>query len=776
MAIIGAQLNFQNFQLGATTMKGPLFFFLSLILLSGLTGTSSLQGQESTIKTLDFYVSSHLLGSDSASYLAINIENTEGWHTYWENPGDAGTPLEFTFATEQNESIELEAMPWPAPIRYLQDGEMWGYGYAKSYSFFFKIGPSVLEKIKNKAIVVKGTWLACNGICVPGQKDLLLYFDSNGQITNSQPTSLAILAEEIIIERFNALPTIAELPLAIDIALAVDSSRDSGMLLYYTLTGVDESAIFKERNLLTPFPHPPFTFKHESLYKDGRGNIYGKLALDWDGEYMDPEIPLPADGNFPTAYKLKFLFTNPISQKIEIVEKEFNSFEQNADERINSLFAVLEEIKTNASTSTNSATSDAEIEAASGNKENSIDDSSLPTTTPSSLGWYLLLAFLGGLILNVMPCVLPVISLKLFSLLKNSQEDRGVILKHNLFYTLGVVASFLALATILAFLKESTEGVGWGFQLQSPLFVIFMIEILFIFSLNLFGLFEFQTPGGAVLGGAKLPTGALGDFANGVFATILATPCSAPVLGSALAFAFASSTATLFFVFLTIGLGLAFPFIVTGIFPAMIKLLPRPGMWMEHLKKFLALSLLLTIVWLMDVLFTQVESILVFALLNLLLTFTFFAFYLRRHMSKKIIWQLLFFAIPLTLLAFLSYSAISPAQQEDVAWIPWSEEKMEEFKKEHRPVFIDFTAKWCFTCKVNEKLVLESKAFDELVAKYHLALLLGDWTKSDPLIGNWLKAHNKAGVPAYFIQKSSGELISLDETISIGEIEKLLEE
>ncbi len=745
---------------------------LILILTISLLGTITIFGQDTKITTLTFYTSS--LKMENELYFSINITNEDGWHTYWQNPGDAGTPLEFIFENENGETIPLIAMQWPTPIRYMQDGDMWGYGYAGKYSLFFKIPPEILSKIKNKTITVKGSWLACSNICIPGQQEEPLQIDENGSIVKTQSNSNSVDHDASVIEkRLNDLPKEATLSPNLDLSLAQDSSRPNGLLLYYTISETSEEALFENINVLTPFPHPPFTFKHEFLYRDKNNNIYGKLLMDWDGVYMEPEMPMPLDGKFATPYKLKFLFANPLSHKVEIIEKEFTQFELNADGRLANLFSVLTEIKTNVDTSQ----AQNENDMVADQPNNSFETIEQTTTASSeSLWFYLLLAFAGGLLLNVMPCVLPIISLKLFSLLKSSEKEKSAILKHNFFYTLGILFSFLVLAIILSFLKMSTEGIGWGFQLQSPLFIIIMIEILFIFTLNLFGLFEFSTPGGDSLGNLKVSTGHFGDFANGILATILATPCSAPFLGVALTFAFASDTLTLFLVFLLIGLGLAFPFIVTGIFPALIKMLPRPGMWMEHLKKFLALSLILTIIWLFDVLIAQVDSFFVIAQLNLLLTFTFFAFYLRNQMSKKLLWQTLFFLIPLLLFVSITYSSFNEEEKEKIIWIPWSEEKMETLKKDHRPVLIDFTAKWCFTCKVNEKLVLETEAFQELVQKYDLELLLGDWTKKDPLIGAWLKAHGKVGVPAYFIQKTTGELVSLDETISITEIEKNLEE
>jgi thiol:disulfide interchange protein len=378
------------------------------------------------------------------------------------------------------------------------------------------------------------------------------------------------------------------------------------------------------------------------------------------------------------------------------------------------------------------------------------------------------------LILNLMPCVLPVISLKLYSLLKQQSESDNRILKHNLSYTAGILSCFITLAAIIIGIKKSGEDIGWGFQLQSPIFLVLMVFVLFIFCLNLFGLFEFATPGGRTLGGREVKEGFVGDFFSGIFATILSTPCSAPFLGTALTFAFTTSNTNILFIFLMIGLGLASPFLLTGFFPKLTHFLPRPGLWMEHLKKFLGFTLLLTAVWLYDVLYSNNPPSSLFNFLNLSLSLLFFTFYLRKTMPKNKIASSFFLLASILSITFtFKTSMIMTNKTSQVetpkGWENFNEEKLNSIKDQ--VVFVDFTAEWCFTCKVNEKLLLNTSRFSDFAQKNGILLMKGDWTKKDDAITTFLKRYNVFGVPAYFLKKKNGEIIFLGELVTLDKIQ-----
>lgn len=674
-----------------------------------------------------------LFNKGDQKYLAVSLLNKEKWHTYWKNPGSAGKPVEIKF-----EDIEVEELEWPAPKLYREAGGLIAYGYSSEYTFFFK-----LKNIPSTKFKVNGTWLICKDICIPGNKSLEAKIANNMLIAKNDFTT----NDKLLKSRFEHIPQVEKWPKNLDIKL-VKGVKPNTLKLEYTHQKPflnDE-----DHNLLTPFPTFLITFDKELLTKQD-SQILGTLPLEWDGEYEDPEIPLPTDGKFQTPIEFQFIYIDPLTKKPVVIKKSIKEFLNNSEQKLVSAGTVKKKPE-------------------------------LPPPS-NSLLIYLFLAFLGGLILNIMPCVLPVISLKLFNLASHSDESKRAIFKHNLFYTLGVLFTFIVLAIIVLTLKASGESVGWGFQLQSPYFVSIMAIFLFILSLNLFGLFEFRTPGGKTLGNVQLKKGFVGDFFGGVLATILSTPCSAPVLGSALTFAFTSGKIEIFIIFITIGLGLAFPFILTGIFPQLIKFLPRPGMWMENVKKFLGLTMLITVVWLLDVFNSLTDLPLAYTKINIVLLFVFFAFYFDNKIGKKKTFKVIFYLAPILLFINLIATEITTSHgnqdpllkeklRNGLNWQSWSEETMSELKGEF--VFIDFTAKWCLTCKVNEKLVLETEEFKGLVKENNIKLLLADWTKRDPHIETFLKRYGHVGVPVYFIQKKNGELIDLGETISISEIKNYL--
>lgn len=695
---------------------------------------------------------------------ALSYKNAPHWHTYWKNPGDAGLPTKI-----EAKNFEISEFPWPIPQRYVEKGDILAYGYDGEYTRFFSVEGDIPQSME-----LTSTWLVCKHICIPGKVDIEATFAS-GLLSPKVPNDF-IIPEAKLLERFQKLPKKREWPAELDLVLK-KGKNDLELFAYYNYTNPGGKELFHNLGMLTPYRVQPLDIMREKLFRNEEGTLFGKIKIGWDGEYMDPVVEFPKDGLFEKPISLKFLWQDPVSQEISIIEKEVTNFDLMGGAVIDALMGQMEFLPPKQMEGSEKAKGTAEA------GENPPMESDQPLN--QSFLTILLFAFLGGLILNIMPCVLPVISLKLFGLVIHSDESRASIFKHNLFYTLGVLSTFLALAIAILALKSTGENIGWGFQLQSPIFVSLMIGVLFIFALNLFGLYEFQTPGGRTLGNVELKKGFSGDFVGGILATILSTPCSAPFLGTALTFAFTASPLKIILTFQAIGLGLAFPFLMTGIFPATIKFLPKPGMWMESVKKFLGLTLILTMIWLLDVFISLTNGNLPLMKLNTGLVLLFFAFYFQKHVSKKNHWRALFFV--LAALPFFSLYTSPLGGQEtaggsdllneknihsEVLWEKWSEERMKELKGE--TVFIDFTAKWCFTCKVNEKLVLETDDFRALVRDQNLKLLLGDWTKYDPVIGDFLKKNGLVGVPAYFIQKPDGSLINLGETITIGKIKKYL--
>lgn len=670
--------------------------------------------------------------------IVVTINHDEGWHTYWKNPGDAGIASSFKFI-KNDKPLEIKSFEWPVPKRYVEAGNILTIGYGGVQHFFFENIPGTFS--------TKIGVLICKDICIPGEADLTL--KNGADFISSRPQ--VPYSDGDLTRAFESLPKEAALPS--DFEFYLTREKDQPLLtLHYSLKNFKAPKLSKELNLLTPFPHSPWGFKRETLYLQD-GVLYGKTEIEWDGEYLEPVLPLPEDGKFPKPYDLKFLLNSPDTDDVKVVSLKLENFSLAAP-TLKDFYKGLTPFdgqKALASTG--------------------------PAPEGTTLLQYLFFAFLGGLILNLMPCVLPVISLKLFGLIKHKNLPQRKILAHNLSYTAGVISTFMALAFVIALIKAGGEEIGWGFQLQSPAFILIMMLILFVLSLNLFGLFEFRTPGGAKFGSQEIKEGVSGDFFSGILTTILSTPCSAPFLGTALTFAFTTSVFNIFLMFFFIGFGLAFPFLLTAIFPSSLGIFPRPGAWMEKLKYFLGLSLVVTVIWLYDVFVSLVNFDVISWRLNLLFALWFFAFFFAQKISRSRPLQFLTFAFPLVLTVLaIQNLEMKPAgaavSKQDTLWTPWSEEKLKEQKG--NLIFMDFTAEWCLTCKVNKKLVMETEAFKEMAQRNNLTLMRADWTRRDDNITQFLKRYNVVGVPAYFIQKENGEIIHLGETLTTSKVEASL--
>lgn len=676
--------------------------------------------------------------------LAVSFENEKKWHTYWKNPGDAGLAPKFKFKVDGKE-FPLKEYPWPTPKRFIEQGDMWAYGYDHQYHFFFKLP----NKLQARKLSLHATWLICKDICIPGEAHQTILLDQNVNTPSNKLSS-----HHQIRTSFNQIPHY-ENPKDLSLFLTKGQKKNQ-LALHFILEDFDPKLMRDQSNILTPYLQTPLDYKHEEIYFDKATNtLFGRIYIDWDGMYEDPAWKLPEDGIFKNPINAKYLFNYPKTQNSKIFTHKLEQFTLKGDKELSKKFQHLIKLEDKKK---------ALIEKKDSKKE-------------FSLLTLLFFAFLGGLILNLMPCVLPVISLKLFGLIVHSDEKKSQILKHNMVYTLGVVTSFLSLASIVAILKASGEQIGWGFQLQSPIFVYIMILVIFVLALNMFGLFEFVTPGGKTFGNAKVKSGFFADFINGVLATILSTPCSAPFLGTALAFAFTTSIINSYLIFTAVGLGLSAPFLVTGLFPKLVRFLPKPGLWMEKLKYLLGLSLLLTQVWLTDVLFgiSDFSSSGLYFLTSLCLIF-FGIFFIRRfkaHFAVNIFVVLLVLAFTYKTTNVIAHHLIQQSKTvsaKNTIWTPWSEKAMQAAQGKF--VFMNFTAKWCLTCKVNKRLVLDTKRFKSLAAKKNMVLLEADWTTRDDHITEFLRQYNIVGVPAYFIQTPNGHIISLGETISINEVKK----
>jgi len=372
-----------------------------------------------------------------------------------------------------------------------------------------------------------------------------------------------------------------------------------------------------------------------------------------------------------------------------------------------------------------------------------------------------LFAFLGGLILNIMPCVLPVLSLKALHLVQLSSESRASARSEGFAYTAGVLLSLLALATLLVVLRASGQALGWGFQLQSPPVVWLLLALLFSLSLNLLGLFEFNVLLGNLSGKAPRQ-GRSGSFASGLLAVAVASPCTAPFMGVALAAAFALPAAGTLAVFTALALGFASPILLLSFFPAALSFLPKPGGWMNSFKKILALPMLLAVGWLAWVLFRISGAAAIWILLvgglNLAAGLFLYGRSQRAFPPKA---ELRWSGLALVLLAaVIPATALKTGTAELVSRhpdrLPWSEEEVARQLAAGRTVFIDFTAAWCLTCQVNERVVLSRQDIQEAFREKNVAFLVADWTRRDPAITAALQKYGREGVPTYVILRPDG--------------------
>lgn len=379
-----------------------------------------------------------------------------------------------------------------------------------------------------------------------------------------------------------------------------------------------------------------------------------------------------------------------------------------------------------------------------------------PSTSTSRLPLTLLFAFLGGLILNVMPCVFPILSLKALHLVQISSESRSAARREGIAFSFGVLLSLLALAGLLIILRASGQSLGWGFQLQSPPVVWLLLALLLALSLNLLGVFEFQSLLGG-LAAKKKSQGWAGAFASGLLAVAVASPCTAPFMGVALAAAFALPPHTTLLIFSSLASGFALPVLLFSFFPALLSFLPKPGAWMSTFKKILSIPMFAAVLWLAWVAYRlSGSSAFLPALLGTVALCLGLLLYGRSQHSfppsPTLRWGglalvLLGAVIPATALKTASTALVSNHPDR----LPWSEDEVHRQLNAGRTVFIDFTAAWCLTCQVNERLTLSHPDVQAAFRSKNIAFLVADWTRRDPAITSTLQKYGREGVPTYVI-------------------------
>ena len=377
------------------------------------------------------------------------------------------------------------------------------------------------------------------------------------------------------------------------------------------------------------------------------------------------------------------------------------------------------------------------------------------------LSWVLLaraagLAFLGGLLLNLMPCVFPVLFLKGLALVNSGNEERSKLRAHGMVYATGILVSFWVLVGVLLGLRAAGASLGWGFQFQSPVFLSLMAGLLFFLGLSLAGQFEIGLTLTSAGGSLAQKQGYTGSFFTGVLAVVVATPCTAPFMGAAIGYALAQSSAVTFAVFTALALGLAAPYVALTLQPAWTRILPRPGVWMEVLRQAVAVPIFATVIWLAWVLAQAYGAGVLAALLASFLLLAIAGWFLGRWPGKR--WAAAVAAVFVLAVVGLAFVAarklttasetLAPPEMSGV-WQPWSQAALSRSLAAGQPVFVDFTASWCLSCQVNERAALNRPEVLEAFAARNVVLLKADWTRHDEAITQALATLGRSGVPAY---------------------------
>ena len=632
------------------------------------------------------------------------------WHIYWRNSGESGLSTEVTFEAE---GVEFSALNWPAPEPYLDKaGIVATFGYSNTVLLWSDARvTSAKGDIEVNASI---DYLACKVECIPGSATL------------KRTVKVGAAERGPDWELFEAASSeVAQTPGSQDIEVALNVAGGTEAVLGSL------SLVCGGCSLEVMAPVERFAFMPD----EGRNILWKTQQIKRSGPRSTIELSgTPNPDGFEGSCDLGgVVWVRKDGKPLPL------AIEQPLD------CASIPELQAAEATEPKPAV---KVELSSNTKA--------PANVPNlNLFYVLLLAFLGGMILNLMPCVFPVLAIKVFSFVKLAHETKSTVLAHSLAYTVGVVGSMLALASVVVGLKVAGTEVGWGFQFQEPLFIVALAAVLVLFALNLFGVFEVSLGIQARKSSEHTLRQSVGE---GVLAVVLATPCSAPFLGTAVGFALSASYTTIFLIFGVLGLGLAFPFVVLTLMPGAARVLPKPGNWMVIFKQVLGFALLGTCIWLIWVLG---QSVGVNGVTKLLIFLTVlglgaWGFGHVQFKSGAVKWGVslgLAALVAATGFVTLSFDPSVETQSAtyDSSWENWSHERVAEETQNGRVVFVDFTADWCITCKVNEGAVLAQPKVDAAFEKHRVVKLKGDWTKKDEEIRQVLESFGKGGVPLYLV-------------------------
>jgi len=631
------------------------------------------------------------------------------WHIYWKNPGESGLASEVTWDTPGTTVGELQ---WPAPSTFrTPDGYITTYGYTEEVLLFAEARAP--EKATGSLpLAAAADVLVCEVQCLPAQL----------MLTRDLPVGAETLRDAEHAPTFDTAR--ARVPVKPEsaghgVTLALDTKPlTAGQSFTGTLTVTGKGAHEVEKDFFVP----------------ERVRGLGKLALS----------PV---ADKPGTFKLEGEVAPAVPDQEPRLAGVLRLGTVASGYRALTLDLPLAPVVA-------AAPGAAAVKVPAPTPGSGVAPESSPT-----LGLVLLFAFLGGALLNLMPCVFPVLALKAYGFTRTVHAERGRVGLHALAYAGGIVGSLLALALVVLALRAGGSTVGWGFQFQEPLFVAAVSAVLVAFALNLFGVFNVGTDGTALVETVDSSHGLTRSAGEGVLAVVLATPCSAPLLGTAVGFALAAGPFMVLVTFFMLGLGLALPFCLLVLVPGLSKLLPKPGAWMERGKQLLGFALLGTTVWLVWVMggLTGVDGMAQLLAFLALVGLGAWMYGLAQGASggRKAASVVAVVAV-LALGGFftLRFEETGPALRKAsmVAEAqPWDEEAVRAALVAGQPVFIDFTADWCLTCKFNERTVLARKEVRAALAEHKVAFFVADWTRRDERISAKLAEFGRAGVPMYLV-------------------------
>ena len=605
-----------------------------------------------------------------------------GWHTYWENPGDAGEGASIKWNLPND--VSASEILWPGPQRIPVEPLM-TFGYEDEVVLLTKIYTSeaTIVPLNLNALV---SWYTCKEICIPQEAEVSIPI----KLGNKTPSvSKAILDQ-----------TLEEVPIQFEGTYRVQRLEDS-----YILQGQLENQDQYDSIYFFPKDYGLTDYTKDQFYEINKDSFSLQIKaaeIEIENRTFEGVIAInkgEAVSFIEINYPLK---AKPISQ-------EFN------------IFTLI------------------------------------------------FFAFLGGLILNIMPCVFPILSIKILRFVEQSGDSTYKTIQQGLLFSLGVIVSFLAIAALLVSLKSGGESIGWGYQLQSPIVVSLLVYLFvvlgYIFMSNM------------VLGTslARLSSISLGkgdsieSFLTGVLAVIVASPCTAPFMGSAIGFALLQPSFYSVLIFLGLGIGFSLPYLVLSAKPSLLSFLPKPGQWMETFKQFMAFPMWASALWLLWVLSSQVNNQEVIqVLLGSLLIII--GLWLVEKNNSKTNWIRWIVRLPFMLLLIFSlwliptsYSDLDESKQNQLAYSP---QLLEDLREENALVFLNFTADWCITCKVNESVALKTSKVRKLLTDKDITYIEADWTRKDPVISSALEEYGRTGLPLYLLFPSKGDPLILPEILT----------